>query len=391
MLVPYNYDYHLAANRKIYASAQSELFKVKTRSDRLKVALINYNYSNYHGYALYKYLPVYIREKYEVTLIEQGDKETLSDFDVICSSHYDGIYNGQHINFELWHGFPIKQMGVMHSNTSDYHKLDYFVARSKQVDLTFSYSQLYTTFINASFPNISSKYRITGMPKNDLLFEKDSLNKLKQITNKRIETDNIIFYLPTWRRGKNNRIETNKEWEKLIGFPDENIEQVIKMLEANDLFLVVKLHPFEFNEYKDHSLFKQDRVLLLEEMLLESKRVHLYELVSSAKLLITDYSSIAFDTLLIDLPIIYAPVDKDEYSHSRGFLLEPYNYFTPGPVVNSLAQLEEQIALHLSGSDPYKENREQIKRLVFQYCDNNASERVWMEIDQYITENTKGR
>ncbi|TCT14029.1 CDP-glycerol glycerophosphotransferase (TagB/SpsB family) [Natranaerovirga pectinivora] len=372
-------------------SMQDEIYKGITIHDevnnnKLKIALINYNYSNYNGYSLFRKLPKYIQNKYEIDLIEIQDKEKLMEYDVICSSHYDGIYDRKHINLELWHGFPLKQMGNMHYETNQ-ESLNYYRNRSDNTNLIFSYSQLYSTFFNACFSNSGDKYRITGMPRNDLLFEKGSLVKLEKICQRTLMDTNIVFFLPTWKKGKNKKIESNREWSKLFGFSNENEENIVKMLERNNLFLLVKLHPYEYDVYKDMDIFKHDRVFLLSEEHLIQNRIHLYELLNCGKMLITDYSSIYFDTLLVDMPIIFTPFDINEYSKKRGFLIEPYDFFTPGPKVEKLEELEEEIARYISGKDQYKDKRERIKNIVFKYTDNKASLRVWKEIDKYLSKN----
>lgn len=55
-----------------------------------------------------------------------------------------------------------------------------------------------------------------------------------------------------------------------------------------------------------------------------------YNILNAVDILITDYSSIYFDFLLLDRPIIFTPIDYEEYKHNRGFLLEPFDFWAPG-------------------------------------------------------------
>lgn len=389
-IIPFDYEFHNKNNEEYYKKVHGLMIKDKKKyNQRFKIALINYNYSNYNGSSLYKYMPDFIKAKYDVELVTSIDKEYLSKFDVICSSHYDGIYNGFHLNFEMWHGFPIKLLGAMQKTVSE-RSIEYYRNRSKHTDLVFSYSQLYTTIFNSCFPSHAEKYRITGMPRNDLLFEEGSLNKLEKLCKRNLSNYNIVFYLPTWRKGKNEVIETSNEWNKLFGFKNEKTEIVKDIIEKNNLFLVVKLHPFEFNKYKNLEIFKHDRVFLLSEDILLEYKIHLYELMGCCKVLITDYSSIFFDTLLIDTPLIFAPTDLDEYNENRGFLLEPYDYLTPGPTVSTLEELEMELRKLLNQQDEWRDKRKQVKKLVFKYYDNKSSLRVWTEIDNYLSSQVFG-
>jgi len=384
-IIPFDYGLHNKNNMEYYKKVHSLMLKDKQQHNhKLKIALINYNYSNYNGFALYKYMPDFIKGKYDVELVTSNDKEYLSKFDVICSSHYDGIYNGVHLNFEMWHGFPIKILGALQKTVTE-KSIQYYRNRSQHTELVFSYSQLYTTFFNACFPSRADKYRITGMPRNDLLFEEGSLDKLESLCKRSLSGYNIVFYLPTWRKGKNQVIETSCEWTKLFGFKDEDTDRIKEILEKNKLFLVVKLHPFEFYQFKNLDIFQHEQVFLLSEDILMEYKIHLYELMGCCKVLITDYSSIFFDTLLIDTPLIFAPTDLDEYSENRGFLLEPYDYLTPGPTVFTLEELEKELKKYLNQEDEWKDKREQVKKLIFKYYDNKSSLRVWTEIDKYLS------
>lgn len=385
-IIPTNFEHFCQSLKEEYKKRIDLMSRRRTfNSGKIKIGLINYNYSNYNGYALYKYMPEWISDKYSVDLIEEKDIEKLGDYDVICSSHFDGLYNGKCINIEMWHGFPIKQMGFIHKATvNERYKINHNI-RSMNIDLIISYSQLYNTFFNSCFPMDPDKYRITGMPRNDLLFERDSKEKLEKICNRKLNGDKKIFYLPTWRKAKNGIVESNREWGTIFGFQNETEEEIIKLVERNKLYFFIKLHPFEYNKFKSSNIFNHERIILLTDEMLIKYKIHLYELFGCADVLITDYSSVFFDTLLIDLPIIFVPVDQKEYGENRGFLLEPYSMFTPGPNVYSLYELEKELTNYLSGIDKYKERRKQVKEVVFKYNDNKSSLRVWKEIDEYLS------
>jgi len=94
-------------------------------------------------------------------------------------------------------------------------------------------------------------------------------------------------------------------------------------------------------------------------------------------LLITDYSSVYFDYLLIDKPVIFVPTDIEEYSQKRGFLLEPYDFWTPGPKVYNQDNLLNSILANLNEPNKYKKERNLINSMINYYKDNKSSERVW--------------
>jgi CDP-glycerol glycerophosphotransferase (TagB/SpsB family) len=387
-IIPVSYSMHQAKKDELF---EKIFYKKKWgKEGRPRIALINYNFSNYNGFPLYKYMPENIAYKYQVDLLCEKNMDKLREYDVICSSHFDGIYKKEYVNIEMWHGFPIKQMGlsVEKELTNDY--VSFIINRSNHTDLIMSYSRLYTTFINACFPTKTIKYKITGMPRNDLLFEKGGFNKLEFLLGKKLQSRSIVFYLPTWRKGKNEMIDSNKSWDRLFGFDDESDKDIIEFTENYGIEFVIKLHPFEYNRYKEMEIFRQEifrqgRIHLLSDDMLIRKKIHLYELLSGASVLVTDYSSVYIDTLLIDMPVIFAPVDLNEYEQNRGFLLEPYEFLTPGPIVKSFKELKDEILKILNGYDDYKYQREVVRNLTHKYQDNRSSMRVWKEIDAFLT------
>jgi len=77
-------------------------------------------------------------------------------------------------------------------------------------------------------------------------------------------------------------------------------------------------------------------------------------------LLITDYSSIYFDYLLLDRPIIFLPYDIDAYSGENGFTV-PYDEFTPGCKPSTMTAFFHAILVSLDkNTDPYKDERKRV-------------------------------
>ena len=52
-------------------------------------------------------------------------------------------------------------------------------------------------------------FSITGLPRNDYLFEYNSQMKLEKLTDLNLSRKKIIFYLPTWRKSIYQVINTN--------------------------------------------------------------------------------------------------------------------------------------------------------------------------------------
>ena len=78
-------------------------------------------------------------------------------------------------------------------------------------------------------------------------------------------------------------------------------------------------------------------------------------------LLITDYSSIYIDYLLLERPILFLPYDREAYLKTRGFNFD-YDEVTPGPKPKSYAEFLNSIEGLLYNEMNYVENRKKIER-----------------------------
>jgi len=304
------------------------------------------NLSGSNTVALYKLANQYIKDKYDVSLVlaDMSNKylESISNSDIAVFS--EGNYpfrskiNGKlPIVIDLWHGFPLKAMG--YADKGEKFK-DLIKSTWDNVDYITSYSPLFNELTNKCISTDSSKYIITGAQRNDLLFLTNGKKNLEYLFDEKLEGKKLIFYMPTYRyTSRGNRIEGNRSWENIFGFENFNTKEFYKFLEENNILLIVKLHPAE--EYKFMKYVpKNENIKVITNALLFNKGMDLYEILNGADILITDYSSVYFNTLLIDLPIIFTPVDLEDYKNKRGLLLEPYDDWTPGPKCTTQEDLQ---------------------------------------------------
>ena len=81
--------------------------------------------------------------------------------------------------------------------------------------------------------------------------------------------------------------------------------------------------------------------------------------------LITDYSSVYFDYLLLDKPIGFVVDDLDDYRQNRGFLLEPVGRWMPGTRIEALKDLKEFARSVAQGDDLHREDRQDLVTMFF--------------------------
>ena len=338
---------------------------------------------------LYKYMPEDIARKYDVHLeaFKSYDKmsEETRNSDVFVTTHGNHPALGDKILIELWHGFPLKCMANM---DIDEPATQEDIAKYWQnVDLIMSYSDTYNTLFNACMGSHVDKYRVTGMPRNDALFAADSRQKMRRVLGTDYAGTRIVYYMPTFRQSSFHAHESDgrRHWFNPFGFDAFDTESFRQFLEEQRITLIVKLHPFEEELAKEHiARFGHPRLVLLTGEMLTNSGIDLYEILGASDALITDYSSVYFDYLLLDKPILFTPVDLEEYRRKRGFLLQPYELWTPGPKVLDQDTLQAELIRSLNDRGYYREERERIARIVHTYRDGQSSLRVWKAIDEYL-------
>jgi len=102
-------------------------------------------------------------------------------------------------------------------------------------------------------------------------------------------------------------------------------------------------------------------------------------------MLITDYSSIYFDYLLLDRPIIFAPFDKKVYiQEDREFYFD-YDKVTPGPQAINWNEVMQAIETFTINPKSYTREREIIKNKFHTYQDAQSTERVYKAICKMLS------
>ena len=391
LYVDTNYPaYHIYREEDL--SGVLEYKKHDTIINKKKVALIYTNLSGSNTYALYKLAEKEIREKYDIKLVP-GDLSSSSvniilnsDIAIFTEGNYP--FNSKHKNgfpivIDLWHGFPLKAMG--YADKGEKYK-DLIKKTWDNVDYITSYSSLFNELMNKCISADLSKYIITGAQRNDLLYCTDGRKNIEYLFEEDFNSKKFIFYIPTYRyTPRGDRHEGNRSWGNIFGFEGFDTNGFIEFLEKNNFMLFVKLHPAEENKFLN-KIPRNKNVRMITNELLSKKGIDLYEVLNSANILITDYSSVYFDTLLLDIPIIFTPIDLDEYKKDRGMLLEPYEHWTPGPKCITQESLQREINEILLHPNSYREERKEILNKTHKYFNCNSCARTWDFIDEILEE-----
>ena len=228
----------------------------------------------------------------------------------------------------------------------------------------------YESIINGNYMYTEKEVKLTGFPRYDILNNKPN---------------NKILFMPTWRKsleGKgtvgNTEYEYNEEFKnseyckfynKLIN--DEKILQAIKNNGYTAEFFV---HPSFEKQYKD---FKGNDLV----------NIHIGEInynkeFSEGNLLITDYSSVAFDFAYLKKPVAYLQFDKEEFFSTHLYEKGYYDYDKDGfgPVCYSYEESVENIVNIINSKCKEEEKYEKRVNDFFEYTDKDNCKRVHEEL-----------
>lgn len=385
----YNYLARLCG--KIIFTAIKCFSKVSENS----IVILNKSNSGSNAIALFKSIPEHIKKQYTVSFINENKYKGIKGFSkkhkilltshILITTHGPLKYKKKQINMELWHGFPLKGMGAMHKLLPIHQKKKYIKDWNK-CDYMVSYSQLFNTLMNSCTGAYSDKYIIAGAPRNDFLFYSNGKKTLSEITGLKLSGQTVIFYFPTFRQESAGIIDNVLSINNPFGLKNFNIKSFDLFMEKYSMYLFIKPHP----NAKDAIFTGQDivteRIKFINDDMLQKNNIDLYEIINGVDVLITDYSSIYFDYLLLDRPLIFIPHDLNYYQETRGFLLEPYDFWTPGPKVFNQNDLQKEIIENIKNPEKYNFERMMICSIVHDYKDGNSSWRVWNNIEKILNE-----
>ncbi len=260
------------------------------------------------------------------------------------------------IVFNLWHGSPLKSIGILagadlHSETDTY-----FLCASP----------MFADINKRCFNLKDSQIFIGSNPRNQLLYNKPT--KIKSIFGDK----RLITFLPTFRNSnKLNRIDSD------ISFPlidSSNIEIINQQLKKLNISLIIKPHPYQ-NKISISS-FDYENITIITDSDLDKMGISLYELLGYSVALISDYSSVYFDYLLLDRPIAFVIEDFEKYKSRRGFTVENPIEYMPGPKIKDTEDLIQFLEDCNNGIDTYKQERDKINKMANSYSGINACERI---------------
>lgn len=267
------------------------------------------------------------------------------------------------IRVQLWHGCGFKTRVN-------------FVRCEKRYEYTTVISDVYSKIHQDIYGLREDQILVTGYAKQDWLFHpvvdwKERLEIPK--------AEKYVFWLPTFRSA-NEQLENLNEYELFgqMGFPVvytyEMLEQLDALLKSLDIVLVIKLHPFQNREKIGKIDMKN--IVMLDNGQLAEKDIQINQLLGHADALISDYSSVAVDYMLLDRPIAFTLDDVEEYEQSRGFVFDRIKEWLPGMEIETFDDMCIFIKEVESNVDSTGAKRKMLMGRMHKYQDDNNCKRI---------------
>lgn len=210
----------------------------------------------------------------------------------------------------------------------------------------------YNSKILKSSTGYEGKILNLGLARTDKLVNVD-LERIKRIKEELNLIDNkkkVILYAPTFRDDNSNVVNSKIDYLSKL----ENYK------------VIITCHPLAKEKWQNYKMPNE---------FVNAINYEINDLLLVTDILITDYSSVIFDFLILNKPIVFYPYDYEKYVKMRnGFYLN-YNKDLPGPIAYDI----EDLLKILNNEDlinSYNGKRKEFSKKYIELCDGNVCKRI---------------
>jgi len=302
----------------------------------------------------------------------------------------NGFAIGKAKKIQLYHGTPLKRIGcdrerntfLMPDRRKGKVRATIAELANKVYPLTmFRYDMLAAASeeakekLSSGFRDSKNRLYVTGCPRSDALFDTAWLtsNQCGYLDNikKQVSFKYVITYLPTFRWVSRGKADLFARY----GFDVSEAQQTLGSVNA---IFIAKAHYVQ-NKLSLSVCNESPRRIYTPS---DDELPDIYPLLKETNILITDYSSVYFDYLLLNRPIIFAPFDIEEYIREEGLYYD-YDEVTPGPKAKDWSEIFRLIR-EIIENDRWKQEREVTCKRFNKFMDNENSKRVFETIREIL-------
>ena len=292
--------------------------------------------------------------------------------------------NGGGFVVQLWHGIPLKRIGLDSPATTQVPDVPgapllrrlialLYRGAAQRIRVLPAASHRARGRLESAFGLGDDRVVVTGEPRVDVLSAGTAEERrtaasalLHGLIGDVPDGARTVLYAPTWRDGAADpAVPSASEWV-----------EIIRTLEDADAVLLIRSHPLGEGAYSPPLPTRQVR------MLGASVLPDISPALPAMDVLITDYSSLAYDVGLLRMPVLFLAPDAATYARTRGF----YGRFEDvagDEVAADWGVLLRQLRTLLSDSDALEPGSAQSATLsaeMHAYRDGRNTQRVYEAI-----------
>lgn len=254
---------------------------------------------------------------------------------------------------QLWHACgAIKKFGNV-------IKREYPIANYNTI---ISTSQFWQEPYSLAFSVKKEDVLPLGLPRTDELFDNEwcqnkktmLLEKYPQLKNKK-----IILYAPTFRGN------IYKGFHQI----EFDAKKILEHL-SDDYVILYKFHPLVGNYQLDP-----------DSRIINMNHEDTHELFTISDILISDYSSIIFDYMIFNKPILFYTPDYQDYKKELGVFVDIEDFKLP------ICNNEQDIIEAIKGTNDSFDHILELKNQFFKYQDGKSCQRIVEYIHKYMKKN----
>ena len=279
---------------------------------------------------------------------------------------------------QLWHGIPLKRIGldaavttaspVAFASGAISRVLAVLYRRTqRRIRVLPAASDLVRGRLESAFGLGSAAVFVTGEPRSDVLSAGSAADRrrtararLGELLGELHDDARLVLYAPTWRDGSDDP-----------ALPaSSDLEALRQVLEDAGAILLVRSHHLGGGERVEF-----DRIRPFGSEVVAD----ITPLLPGLDVLVTDYSSLAFDAGLVPLPTLFFAPDLDDYARTRGFYGTYADVAGPDPA-RDWRELIAQLREVLTDADVHAGRVERARSLsarMHAYSDGRNTERVY--------------
>lgn len=311
----------------------------------------------------------YYRDDKVATELIASAKYLISASFEFASKKKDGQFH-----LSTWHGL-FKLVGFFESAEAVGASFQDLKVATTMCDMILASSTFTKLLLAGCWACDPRKVIATGYPRNDYIYKENGKENLRLLNLPLNNDPNLVLYLPTMRKGlKDEGVQFENN---IFNFTDYSADEIDAVLEDLNAYIIAKLHFADYDYFKNSDFKLPRRLIFLNPAELVNSGLTVYHILNAFDVLVTDYSSIFFDYLLLDRPMVFTCSDLETYIIDRGFIADNPRDLMPGPDVANQSDFLESLVEAFSDPAKFQAKRKWLNSLFNNFEDSCSSERAF--------------